>query len=93
MGGSEDVAACYDGASTEGGHLSWRHQAHLKVHRYIYYTQVFYMFMSHLPGVLIHFSLLPAHNSGLSVGLAACASVATATGDGGGCSWCGGRYY
>ena len=26
---SEDVAACYDGASTKGDHLSWRHQAHL----------------------------------------------------------------
>ena len=48
-----------------------------------YTHDVFYMFMPHKPGVLIHFSLLPAHNSGLSVGLAACAGVATATGDGG----------
>ena len=30
VGGSENVAACYDGASTEGGHLSCRHQAHLQ---------------------------------------------------------------
>ena len=30
VGGSEDVAACYDGASAVGGHLSRRHQAHLQ---------------------------------------------------------------
>ena len=30
VGRSENVAACYDGASAEGGHLSWRHQAHLQ---------------------------------------------------------------
>ena len=29
MGGSEDVATCYDRASAVGGHLSWRHQPHL----------------------------------------------------------------
>ena len=30
VGSSEDVAARYDGASAVGGHLSWRHQAHLQ---------------------------------------------------------------
>ena len=30
VGRSEDVAACYDGAPTVGGHLPWRHQAHLQ---------------------------------------------------------------
>ena len=46
--------------------------------------------MSHLPGVLIHFSLLPSDNPGASVGLAAGAGVGAATGDGGGRGWCGG---
>ena len=46
----------------------------------------------HLPGVLILFSLLPAHNPGASVGLAAGAGVGAATGDGGGWRWCGGGY-
>ena len=40
---SEDVAACYDGAATVGGHLSWRHQAHLKwKHLYIFITIYLY---------------------------------------------------
>ena len=30
VGSSEDVAACYDGASAIGGHVSWRHQTHLE---------------------------------------------------------------
>ena len=30
VGRSEDVAACYDGASTVGGLLSRRHKAHLQ---------------------------------------------------------------
>ena len=31
VGGSEDVAVCNDGATTVGGHLSWRHQANLEI--------------------------------------------------------------
>ena len=46
--------------------------------------------MSHLPWVLIHFSLLPSDNPGASVGLAAGADVGAATGDGGGIRCCGG---
>ena len=30
VGCSEDVAGCYDRSSAVGGHLSWRHQAHLQ---------------------------------------------------------------
>ena len=48
------------------------------------------IFVSHLPGVLVHFSLLPSDNPGASVGLAAGAGVGT--GDGGGRRWGGGRY-
>ena len=48
--------------------------------------------VSHLPGVLVHFSLLPSDNPGPSVGLAAGAGVGAATGDGGGWRWCGGGY-
>ena len=48
--------------------------------------------VSHLPGVLIHFSLLPADNPGASVGLAAGTGVGAATGDGGGRRWCRGGY-
>ena len=48
--------------------------------------------MPHLPGVLVHFSLLAADNPSASVGLTAGAGVDTATGDGGGRRWCGGRY-
>ena len=46
--------------------------------------------VSHLPGVLIHFSLLPSDNPSPSVGLAAGAGVGAATGDGGDRSRCGG---
>ena len=53
---------------------------------------LFIIFVSNLPGVLIHFSLLAADNPGASVGLAAGAGVGAATGDGGGRRWCGGRY-
>ena len=85
------MAACYDGASAVGGHLSWRHQAHLQS---IFISQTpptrWLIFVSHLPGVLIHFSLLPSDNPGPSVGLAAGAGVGAATGDGGGWRWCGG---
>ena len=31
VGRSEDVAVCNDGATTVGGHLSWRHQANLEI--------------------------------------------------------------
>ena len=48
--------------------------------------------VSHLPGVLIHFSLLPSDNPSLSVGLAAGAGVGAATGGDGGWGWCGGGY-
>ena len=48
--------------------------------------------MSHLPRVLVHFSLLSTNNSGASVGLDAGAGVGVATGDGGGWTWCGGGY-
>ena len=44
----------------------------------------------YLPWVFVYFSLLPAHNPGASVGLAAGAGVGAATGDGGGWRWCGG---
>ena len=47
--------------------------------------------VSHLPRVLVLYSLLPSDNPSASVGLAAGAGVGTATGDGGGCRWCGGR--
>ena len=53
---------------------------------------LFLIFVSHLPGVLIHFSLLPADNPGASVGLAAGTGVGAATGDGGGRRWCRGGY-
>ena len=48
------------------------------------------IFVSHLPGVLIHFRLLPADNPSLSVGLATGAGVGAATGNGGRRRWCGG---
>ena len=50
----------------------------------------FIIFVSHLPGVLDHFSLLPSDNPSPSVGLAAGAGVGAATGDGGDRSRCGG---
>ena len=50
------------------------------------------IFVSHLPRIFVHFSLLASHNSGASVGLAAGAGVGAATGDGGGWRWCGGGY-
>ena len=46
--------------------------------------------VSHLPGVLVHFSLLAADNPSPSVGLATGAGVGTATGDGGSWRWCRG---
>ena len=58
----------------------------------INYCILLFIFVSHLPGVLVHFSLLASDYSGPSVGLAAGAGVSAATGDGGGWRWCGGRY-
>ena len=91
VGRSEDVAVCYDGASAEGGHLSWRHQAHLNM-KWLHLNIFITIFASHLPGVLVNLSLLPSDNPGLSVGLAAGAGVGAATGDGGSRRWCGGGY-
>ena len=48
------------------------------------------MIGSYLPGVLVHFSLLPTDNPGASVCLAAGAGVGAATGDGGGWRGCRG---
>ena len=41
-------------------------------------------FVSHLPRILVHFRLDPAHNSGASVGPATVAGVVAAA-EGGGC--------